>query len=459
MKQSARLYAYAVITAGGTVLAATLSQWSSSRFAVCLVFLAVTALTSLVKLRLPHINGNYSLNFLVLLYGLARFSLAELVVAGCVAAAVQSLCNAQKRPQPIQVFFNMANISLSLAFCFLLRRALLETGIGSNPAALMSAIACAYFVVNTLLVSGVLALLQGKSLSQTCGQWYLWSFPYYLVGAALVGLTLQPQLSDYGEGWLILVPLVYLIHFFFGLAELQSSQKVASQTSTAASLPHAARIYLVAVITAGGCLLWAVFLHWQMDDPQRFVIYLTLAVAASTLKIRLPGLTGTLSPNFVLLLVAVAQLSLSEAVLIGMASAAVQSLWKPKHWPKPEQVLFNAASLALSTALAYAVSHQVMAGWLSHSLVGCLVLATLLLYGTNTLIVAVILCLVDQKPLHHLWQLCHFWSFPYYLIGAAVAGLMTATASRTDWLSALPILSLMTLVYVCYRSHLGQVVQ
>jgi hypothetical protein len=196
-----------------------------------------------------------------------------------------------------------------------------------------------------------------------------------------------------------------------------------------------------------------------MDDPQRFVIHLTLAVAASTLKIRLPGLTGTLSPNFVLLLVAVAQLSLSEAVLIGMASAAVQSLWKPKHWPKPEQVLFNAASLALSTALAYAVSHQVMAGWLSHSLVGCLVLATLLLYGTNTLIVAVILCLVDQKPLHHLWQLCHFWSFPYYLIGAAVAGLMTATASRTDWLSALPILSLMTLVYVCYRSHLGQVVQ
>ena len=34
----------------------------------------------------------------------------------------------------------MANISLSLAFCFLPRRALLETGMGSNLAALMSAI-------------------------------------------------------------------------------------------------------------------------------------------------------------------------------------------------------------------------------------------------------------------------------------------------------------------------------
>ena len=459
MNRSAKVYAYAVIAAGGAVSAATLIQWSSTRLSLWLVFLAITALTSLVKLRLPHIGGTYSLNSLVLFYGLAQFTPAEMVVAGCLAVAVQSLFNTRQRPQPIQLLFNMANMSLSLASCFLLKRALLATGLDSNPAAVMSAIACAYFVVNTLLVSGVLSLLQGKSLSETSAEWYLWSFPYYLVGAALVGLTLQSQISGYGTAWLILVPVVYLIHFFFGLAELRGLPPIASETRQPASLPKAARLYLGMVITAGGCLLWAALLHWQTQNPLRFAVYLVLAAAASTLKVRLPGLTSTLSPNFVLLLIASAQLNITEIVVIAMTSAAVQSLWKPKHWPKPEQLLFNAATVALSTTLAYAVCHHVMANSLSHSFVGCLVLATLVLYGTNTLLLAVIMCAVDRKPLHNLWLLCHFWSFPYYLVGAAVAGLMTATASPTNWLSPLPILTLMTLVSISYRTHLAQAIQ
>jgi len=459
MNRSAKIYAYSVIAAGGAVSAATLLQWSSTRVSVWLAFLAVTALVSLVKLRLPHISGTYSLNSLVLFYGLARFTPAEMVVAGCLAVAVQSLLNTQKRPQPVQVLFNMANMSVSLGVCFLLRGTLLATGLGSNPAAVMSAIACAYFVVNTLLVSGVLSLLQGKGLSETSAEWYLWSLPYYLVGAALVGLTLQSQVSGYGEAWLILVPLVYLVHFFFGLAEWRGSKTIASATSPAASLPKAARTYLAVVLAAGGALLAAAVFDWQTQDPLRFAIYLTLAVASSTLKVRLPGLTGTLSPNFVLLLVAILQLSLGETVLMAMAAAAMQSLWRPKHWPKPEQVSFNAAALSLSAGLAFLACHQVTANLASHSLAGCLVLATLVFYGCNTLVVASMLCLVEQKPLHNLWQLCHFWSFPYYLAGAAVAGLMTATAIPAGWVSALPILSVMTLVCVSYRTHVAQFVR
>ncbi len=457
MTRSAKVYVQAVIAAGGIVLAGAISQWFPTRILEWLAFLGVVALTSLVKLRLPNISGTYSLNSLVLLYGLSRFGPAEMLLAGCVATAVQTLLNTQKRPQPIQVLFNMGNVSLSLGVCFLLKGTLLAAGLGSNPAAVMSAIACTYFVVNTLLVSGVLSLLQGKSLSQTCAEWYLWSLPYYLVGAALVGLTVQSQVSGYGEAWLILVPLVYLVHFFFGLAEWQGAKTIASDTGPAASLPRAARTYLAVVLAAGGCLLWVAVLQWQTEDPLRFAIYLSLAVASSTLKVKLPGLTGTLSPNFVLLLLAIVQLRLGETVLIAMAAGAMQSVWRPKHWPKPQQVLFNAAALSLSAALAIGVCHQAMAGLASHSLVGCLVLATLVFYGCNMLIVGSMLCLVDQKPLHKSWQLCHFWSFPYYLVGAAVAGLMTATTLPGGWASALPILSVMMLVCVSYRTHLAQV--
>ena len=81
------------------------------------------------------------------------------------------------------------------------------------------------------------------------------------------------------------------------------------------------------------------------------------------------------------------------------------------------------------------------------------------MFVVNTLLVSRVLALLQGKSLSQTCGQWYLWSFPYYLVGAAVAGLMTATASRTDWLSALPILSLMTLVYVCYRSHLAQVVQ
>ena len=113
----------------------------------------------------------------------------------------------------------------------------------------------------------------------------------------------------------------------------------------------------------------------------------------------------------------------------------------PKHWPKPEQVLFNAAAVSLSAGLAYVVCNQFLAGLMVHSFAGWVTLAAMILYGANTLMVAVILCLIENKPLHYSWKLCHFWTFPYYLVGAAVAGLMTATSHPAQWLSALPMLA------------------
>ena len=53
--------------------------------------------------------------------------------------------------------------------------------------------------------------------------------------------------------------------------------------------------------------------------------------------------------------------------------------------------------------------------WLGHSLMGVLVVSTLVLYGSNMVMLATVLALVDRKPLSGVWQLCYFWSLPYYL--------------------------------------------
>ena len=135
-----------------------------------------------------------------------------------------------------------------------------------------------------------------------CGQWYVWSFPYYLIGITLVGLIPALGASSDPEAWLVLVPMIYLVHFFLGLAEWRPSQTgIGGQPG--AQLPRAAQTYLTVVLAAGVMLLTSSALGWQSQNPTRFVIYLALASAASAFKIQLPHLEGTITPSFVLLLV------------------------------------------------------------------------------------------------------------------------------------------------------------
>jgi hypothetical protein len=322
-------------------------------------------------------------------------------------------------------------------------------------AAVMAVVACAYFVVNTVLVSGVLSLLQSKPLAEVCGQWYVWSFPYYLIGVTLVGLIPGPGHTVSGEAWLVLLPMVYLVHFFLGLAKGHASSAAVADHPDA-QLPPAAQMYLAGVLVTGVMLLTSSALGWQSQNITRFVIYLALASVASTFKIKLPHLGGTITPAFVLLLVAIAQLSFAETAIMAAVVGLVQVLWRPARRPMLAQVLFNPACLALSAAFAWFVSRFALDAWLGQSVIGLLVISTVVLYGSNTVIVALMMALVARKPLSSIWQICYFWSLPYYLVGAAAAGIMTAVSRTADWPPSLLVLPLMGLVYVSYRVQLGQ---
>jgi len=406
-----------------------------------------------VKLRLPGLTRTYSLSFLFLLFGVARFSLPEVLIAGCAGALVQSVCNAKQRPTMVQALFNMANLAISVGACFLVENSLVATGLGRFQPAALALVACVYFVVNTVLVSGVLALLEGKPLAAVCQDWYVWSFPYYLIGAVLVGLVSQPGRSVPGEAWFLLLPLLYLIHFFVGLVK---SSPETGKVNRGEELPAQARVFAYGVIAAGAALMLAAALGWESSDPVRFAVYLALAVVGSMFKVRLPGMRGTVAPNFVLTLAAIAQFSLPEVAVIAAMGGIVQCVWKAKKRPTLMRTLFNGASVSLSAAAAFGVCRLLLAGWIDQSLVGLLVLATLVLYGVNTFLVATVICLVDGKPLRSVWQTCYFWSCPYYLVGGAVAGLMVATSRVAGWQPSLLVLPVMGLVYLSYQMHVSQ---
>jgi hypothetical protein len=59
--------------------------------------------------------------------------------------------------------------------------------------------------------------------------------------------------------------------------------------------------------------------------------------------------------------------------------------------------------------------------------------------------------------LRKLWRDCYFWSFPYYLVGSAIAGLVTVSSRAIGWHGSLLVLPLMYLVYTFYRLYLERV--
>jgi len=128
-------------------------------------------------------------------------------------------------------------------------------------------------------------------------------------------------------------------------------------------------------------------------------------------------------------------------------------MWRAKRPFKPIRIAFNTANLVLSTSTAFFVCRTLLDLAPSGLLPVLLILATAILYASNSAMVAAVLCLAEDKPMRDLWQQCYFWSFPYYLAGAAVSGLMIATARGAGWPFSFLVLPILTMIYVSYRLH------
>jgi len=196
--------------------------------------------------------------------------------------------------------------------------------------------------------------------------------------------------------------------------------------------------------------------HWQSQDPMRFVCYLVVAVLASGLKVQLPGIDGTMSVNFLFILLGVLELSLPETLVIGCTASLAQSVWQLRGRLDPVKVLFNVAGMmANATCLTYLTYHS-LSGKMASSKPILLMVAALVFFFANTLPISVVIALTEGKSSRRVWSECYFWSFPYYLVGAAAVGLVGIINRSAGWQTSLLVLPLIYWVYRSYRLYLGR---
>ncbi|MGA2354221.1 MAG: diguanylate cyclase [Terriglobales bacterium] len=216
----------------------------------------------------------------------------------------------------------------------------------------------------------------------------------------------------------------------------------------------APRLFIGVVIACGTIVLSYSTWHGESQNPLKFLCYLVIALAASRLKVNLPGITGTMSVNFLFLLLGVLELSLSETMALGCAAVVVQCLGRDR--PNPIQIAFNVCSTALAIAVTFACYRYSLIHRVVSNPSTLLFVAACVYFVANTLPVAAAISLTERKSLRKIWADCYFWSFPYYLVGAGVAGMISWLHGFTDWQTSLLTLPVAYLIYRSYRLYLGK---
>ena len=215
------------------------------------------------------------------------------------------------------------------------------------------------------------------------------------------------------------------------------------------------RVYIAGMtLAAAGCLVFALT-HWQSTEVARFVLYMAVAVLASSFKVSIPGVEGTMSMSFLLTLLCIMELGLPETLIIGLIKTLAQFYWKPTRRLKLVQLVFNLSQVTVCGAAsygAYKLSFQLFPGSIPLGLLA----AAITQFAVNTAAMSIILGLTEDKPISNVWTGVYLWTFPYYMVGAAIAGLVSLLNRHFGWQGSLLVLAPIYLMYRSYRVYLGK---
>ena len=214
--------------------------------------------------------------------------------------------------------------------------------------------------------------------------------------------------------------------------------------------------YTTCMVALGGLAMLAAFSRWTTEDPLKFGVYFLIAAIGSSLKIALPGAKGTMPVGFVFVLVGIMELSLAEVMAIAITAVIIQNLRHSKLRPQIMHLLFYVACMCVAVMTTDAVYHsaQLRAAGLSPALV--LAIATCTLFMANSFPNSCVTALTSSQSLRKVWRENYFWSLPYYVGGAVLAGGYSWLSHYQGWQSTILSVPLLYVVYRAYRLHVGR---
>lgn len=209
----AQTFIAVVIVTGlaSTIWAGVNSHTWHPSYALAVAVLA--AATSRMKVKLPGIAGNMSVNMPFLLIAVLNLSALEAVAIASVSTLVQCWPKPDGKFKPVQMLFNVSMMASAASMASLLWHSawLGKSAWASEPLMLASATAT-FFLGQTAPVAGIITLTEGTALRRIWMSIAQLSFPYYVVSA---GVTSMVNVISNHTGWklaLAAFPVMFCIY-------------------------------------------------------------------------------------------------------------------------------------------------------------------------------------------------------------------------------------------------------
>ncbi len=224
------------------------------------------------------------------------------------------------------------------------------------------------------------------------------------------------------------------------------------------NLPIKAKVMIGMVAVASLCALSFGVVRWQTQAWPQLLLLMAAAALSSRLKVKLPGLTSSMSGNLPVILLGVTQLGLFSSLLVAVTAAIAQSYTSGGNKTKPIQFVFNACTLLNASGLAFLVYHsQIGARATAHTM--SLVLAAATYFLANTAPVASIIGLTEGGNPFALWHKVFLWSFPNYVIGAGLTAIASAFSTLSGLATLAALMAVLFAVYQSYKMYVGRAEQ
>ena len=209
---SARVFVAVIGIAGLVAIILTLRNWTPAPALRFAIYLAIALASSGMKVAIPGVSGNISVNYVFTLLCILEFNVSETLLLALAAALSQTFLHTKEAPRPAHFIFNVACISLTVLSAATVYHQPWFASTTEGSASRLTIAGIVYFLVNSLSVSAIIALSERRSVFKVWRGFFDWSFAYYLVG---ISLALMVHLSIQQLGWmftLALLPLLYMIY-------------------------------------------------------------------------------------------------------------------------------------------------------------------------------------------------------------------------------------------------------
>ena len=202
--------------------------------------LALAAVTSRMKVKLPGINGNMSVNLPFLLTAVVNLSAIEAVAITCISTMAQCWPRKSAKFNPQQMAFNLSMMSFATSSASLVFQAVTNSQTLWHSSTLALALCTiTLFLGQTAPVAGIVAISESKSARLVWVNLAQLSFPYYVASAGVTSMV-HAMTSQLGWGLALAVfPVMYIIHrsyrmYFKAMAEAEHPPLLARAASAGA---------------------------------------------------------------------------------------------------------------------------------------------------------------------------------------------------------------------------------